>query len=417
VRFYQPLLAALLPVAGAAAAAASPVQSAPEPSGIVLILPFSSPAGAKDAWIGDAIQQDLIADLTQGTHTIIEAPSKAPPATDAAQAISTARSMGAAIVVYGQVQTTGTQVRLTGRVLEVSDGRALGVMKATGPSTDLFHAEDALAGQALAALPRSMLNPQVLEAIQQGRTAQPNDQSQPGAAPPATPPTEPAPPAEDYTSVQVPVRPGYQPPQEQPYTYTYVAPPDYTPVYTYPDYSYDYSYGCPMPAYSYSCPSIGLFPFGGVYGFVGGDLDDFGGHARGDGFHHHWEGGAHGYHNGVTATGHGLNGSAPGGHHGGFVAGGHAFASPGARPYSSGRGFSYSQRPSIRYRSAPSMGQIRPNHSGGYAGGLSHANAFRSGGFGGGFHGNVGGFHGNAGGFHSGGGGGGGSHGGGGGRR
>ncbi|HXE52162.1 MAG TPA: hypothetical protein VN541_04070 [Tepidisphaeraceae bacterium] len=373
MKWFSALLAVLIP---AAVSATVPVpETATEPSGVVLILPFSTPAGAKDAWMGRAVQQDLIADLTQGTHTVIEAPSNAAPAADVGQAIKTARSLGASIVVYGQVQSTATEVRLTGQVVDVRTAYALGSLKATGPSADLFHLEDALAGQTLVALPRSMLNPNVLQAMQKPQ-AQPPVTQQETAEPP---PVEQPPPLTD--------------------TYTYVSPPPYYPTYTYPDYSHDYTYGCPVPAYSYACPSIGAFPFVGVFGFIGGDFDDFGRHHHnhdhdhdhdhdGDGFHHHWDTAAHASHGGIAQTGHGMIGRT----HGGFVAGGRSLAGPRVHSYAPRQRFSYSPRPSIGYRSAPAAGAIRSYH----AGGFSHPDAFHSSGF---HPSGPGGFHG--GGFHS----------------
>jgi TolB-like protein len=132
---------------------------------VILVLPFASASGADDAWIGKAAQQDLYADLTQGTVLRVLAPGPVSAAADQGDALGKAREMGASFVVFGQTQIAGKEVRISGQVLGVSEGRPLGAIKATGPIDELFHLEDALAGQVLTMLPRNLLNGQALQAV------------------------------------------------------------------------------------------------------------------------------------------------------------------------------------------------------------------------------------------------------------
>ncbi|HEY8751482.1 MAG TPA: hypothetical protein VIM11_26110, partial [Tepidisphaeraceae bacterium] len=153
--------------------------------GSVLVLPFSTPQGSLDAWIGKAMRQDLEADLMRGTHARLLSPSDVQAASDSAEALALARSAGASIVVFGQAQSNNTEVRLTGQVLDVTTARPFGSLKATGNKADLFHLEDAIAGQTLALLPRQLLNEQAINSL-----SQPASSSPPAAAsPPASPQT------------------------------------------------------------------------------------------------------------------------------------------------------------------------------------------------------------------------------------
>jgi TolB-like protein len=152
---------------------------------VILILPFASASAADDAWIGKAAQQDLYADLTQGTVLRVLAPGSVPAAADQGDALGKAREMGASFVVFGQTQSAGKEVRLSGQVLGVADGKPLGAIKATGPIEELFQLEDALAGQVLSVLPRNLLNEQALQAV----TGMPGQEQPPqSASVPTNPP-------------------------------------------------------------------------------------------------------------------------------------------------------------------------------------------------------------------------------------
>lgn len=255
----------------------------------VLVLPFVVEAGAGQQWMGKAVQQDLLTDLTQGTHARVLAPASATAAADPEAAVKAARELGASIVIFGQAQSTGKDVRLTGQVLEVVDSKALAAIKATGPADQLFHLEDALAGQVFVALPRPMLTDQAIKSMQDAQKAAAAGQVAAVAPQTGLPQTITTAPQTGETADSAYAPDNYSPPQYDSsqqvpiYSYTNYQP---TPLYVYPTYGY------PAPIYSYGEYGCNLFPsygygygFGygiGVglgFGFFGGDFDDD--------FHHH----------------------------------------------------------------------------------------------------------------------------------
>jgi len=167
-------------------------------------------------------------DLTQMTRAHVLAPAS-PPALDATAALRAGHDAGAHYVVFGAAQSSGTQVRVTGQVLDVSTGQSLANLKATAPADDLFPLEDALAVQVVRALP--------------------------GSPAPTTAPAE--------TAQQPPPLP--QVINEQPYVSEVTPAPQYDTVpgsgygaYSYPPYPY---YGYP---YYYPYPYWGFFGGAGV---------------------------------------------------------------------------------------------------------------------------------------------------------
>lgn len=410
----------------------------------ILVLPFSSPSGANEAWVGKAVQQDLLTDLTQGTTARVSAPARATAASDSDEALKAGRDAGASIVIYGQAQNTGKDVRLSGQVLDVSTAKVIGALKATGGSDDLFHLEDALAGQVLMALPKELLTGPTLQGVQNaaanahGQAGQPS-QTNTGSWPngPYTAPT-----VNDNSiygqSQPAPVAPTAPAPQPQydsvtvdPPTPVYSAP---APVYVYPEYNY-----YPAPAFGYSgcavvAPDFGLgfyispgwdcgygglgyggFGYGGYggYGWHGHDHDgDF--HGGGEG---RYRGGVGQNHGGGFAgnynpggVGHAYGGGARQGvgsfPSGGLRSGGISGAGAGSHAFSGGitrsGGFGGPSRGGAFHGSSGFGGGA---HVGGFSGGGAHIGGFgggHAGGFSGGGHG--GGFSG--GGGHGGGGGG-----------
>src|SRR5215469_14125509 len=129
-----------------------------QPAGTILVLPFVSPTPANFDWVGKGIQQNLIAELSPNLLGEAVSPANLPATDDAATALQVARENHAAVVVFGGTQLLDKQIRITGQVLDVASAKLLGTLKATGSLDDLFRLEDTLAGQALRALPKTMLN-------------------------------------------------------------------------------------------------------------------------------------------------------------------------------------------------------------------------------------------------------------------
>jgi TolB-like protein len=364
-------------------------------SDTVLVLPFTVDAGAAQQWMGKAVQQDLLTDLTQGTHARVLAPASATAAADPEAAVKSARDLGASIVIFGQAQSTGKEVRLTGQVLEVVDNKPLAAIKATGPSDELFHLEDALAGQVFVALPRPLLTDQAIKSMHDAQKAAAAGQAAAVAPQTGLPQTiTPAAPQTGETADSAYAPDNYSPPQYDSsqqvpaYSYTNYEP---TPVYTYPTYAY------PAPVYSYGEYGCNLFPsygygygFGygiGVglgFGFFGGDFDDD--------FHHHehrehrphgdWH---DGFHHNFTNQNHLSQGHSP------VVSAGHTTQSNVARQGVSASTVSRPGSISIR-RSAPSSSVSSAGMAGSFQSAPSQAPASGSGASMAGAH-YVGGFH------------------------
>lgn len=255
---------------------------------VVLVLPIAPPPSGGNANVSQSIQQDLVADLTTLTGARVIAPVGAQPATNEQAALDDARQHNADFVVWGQSQVSGTQLRVTGQLLHVSDGHALAGLKATAPVDDLFPLEDSLAAQVAHALPApiGLVTPP-------SQTQSPPEQG--GSVSP--PPTAPAPTADNGN-------PYYSYTETVPQTYynynTYYYPSYWSPYWGYPYWGYPYYWG-----------GIGIGFYGGYWhhGWYGGH---FYGHPYGFGFH----GG--GFHTGGFAA---RGGGFAGGHGGG--GGGH----------------------------------------------------------------------------------------------
>jgi TolB-like protein len=352
-----------LAVMGTAVCAAEPttVPTAAEnvavnqaPYSSVLVLPFAPVAGASD-WIGKGIQEDLATELVRQSRLNVLTPSDAQAVSDAADASKIGRDRGASLVAFGTYQVLDTDVRINGQLVDASTGKQIAALTATGPRRDLFHMEDLLAYQAVAALPPASVKP---GGGAYASTASTNDAA---ATPTAT--------ASNYAT---------QPYGSQGY---YVTPgPDYGPTYDYTPASpnYDGGYSPYAAAYPYDYPYD--YPYYGYnYPFPGDGFLFLGGYGYGGRYHDH--GHDHGY-------GHGYNGTES-----------HSLAGfGGARSPAFNQGSVFrSGGDGEVVRSSPSF------HSAvGDRGFHAAAGGFRSGGIGGGGFRGAGGF---GGGFHGGGGG------------
>jgi TolB-like protein len=127
---------------------AAPAEAAADHS--VLLLPFQ-PIGDADVmpWLGQAIQQNVVNELSRGTGLApLMPPKDAPAAADADAARKAADAQGARFVLYGAFHAAGRDLRITGQVLDVKAGKHVGGVKATGSTRELFLLEDTIATQA-----------------------------------------------------------------------------------------------------------------------------------------------------------------------------------------------------------------------------------------------------------------------------
>jgi TolB-like protein len=139
------LIALLVSLQAAVSAQTRPMNQPAAAPVDVVVLPFEeTSANPTQGWIGQAIQQSLVADLSQMK------PLQPQPGEAAARerAIEQARSRDAEYVILGSYQLVEPQVRITGQVIESSTGRVLGGLKSTGDVRELFAMQDTLGTQA-----------------------------------------------------------------------------------------------------------------------------------------------------------------------------------------------------------------------------------------------------------------------------
>jgi TolB-like protein len=201
----------------------------------ILIVPFTQIGNTSGhEWVGAALQESFMTEANGNVEVQPIGFDHPLPRGDKTQMNVAAVNAGASLVVSGAYQYSDGQLRVTGEITDVSNGRVLGTLKATGALTDLFKIEDALAMQLQAALPQPPSNAPVV--------ANAGDQA---AAPPAGP-------------VYAQQAPAAQPQT----TYVYQSPP----VYSYPTYGYSYpAYGYGYPYYYYGGYPIIIGGWGGYY--------------------------------------------------------------------------------------------------------------------------------------------------------
>ena len=236
-------------------------DSTTAPDNKILVLPFHALNSSEyQQWLGRSIQQSLVADLTVAAPGRVL--SKDAEAKDAADAADVGHREGARYVVFGNFATVEQTLRVTGELVDVSNGKTVTGLKATGSVKDVFRLEDELAGEVRQPL-----------ALGSGAQQMPQVIYGPVTAPQSAP-------ANDYYQTYGAQQPSYYyyPPQSDNYYYNYYGTP-----------SYDYGYA-PYGWGSWYSP----FWWGGVvfvspgFGFHhhhrdfdhDGDFDDHGSHVR-----------------------------------------------------------------------------------------------------------------------------------------
>ncbi len=256
------------------------VVRAVEPAGApprtaIMVLPFHMLGDEmKNQWIGQAIAQNLQAELAQqpsivlvGNITVtppVRGPVAEPPAIDDKALIQLGRKAGANLLVVGSYQVVSTEVRVTGRILDLATGQPIGFLKATASQRQLFELEDMLADQARQILGLPGPNEGKVAAADQPKF---DDQIAWEAAPQPLAPLE---------ATEPPLRPELPVSIVDTYlpAYTYYYPTYITAGYYYAGcvYPYRYRYSCWGWPYLYSStyyPSYvgsSWFSFGFYYG-------------------------------------------------------------------------------------------------------------------------------------------------------
>jgi TolB-like protein len=247
----------------------------------VVLLPFRAVGQTADnAWISQAIDEDLAHDLSRNGAIRLLRPSTTQPAGDGLQA---ARDASAQRLISGSYQVVDDQLRINAELIDVNSAQPLAQAKATGRIRDLFQLEDSLAMQLWHNLPQG----QGQVAADEFRVTPLQDDQVVSSSPEI-----------------------YEP---QPAPQVYDTAPDYGPSYDYTPYDSVYPYG--GYGYGFGFP---LFIYGG-YGYQRG------------GYHGHYGGGG-GFHSGTAI--HGASPAFAGG--GGHFSGGGAHFSGGGGQFGGG---------------------------------------------------------------------------------
>ena len=106
----------------------------------IAVAPFANVSGAvEEDWIGRGIAETLAATLEGGGARVV------PVEASAEGAVAAGRFRGANWVVVGGYQRLGDRLRITGRVIDASDGRVIHSVIVDGLVTELFALQDRLA--------------------------------------------------------------------------------------------------------------------------------------------------------------------------------------------------------------------------------------------------------------------------------
>jgi len=231
------VLLAIGPAVRAADVAAAPSKP------VVMVMPFAMLSDeAKNTWIGQAITQNLQAELGRdpavrivGNISIASAarPTTGPVTIDEQAALNLAQKAGANVVVVGSYQVVSTEVRVTGRILDPATGQALGYIKATASQRQLFALEDLLAEQA-----RNVLGLGELATKQDAAEAEPQyDDKVTSSRPTRANET----PVETPVAESEPPGAGYEPAAPYAFSDPYIPAYSYAPSYLTPGYYYTYN--------------------------------------------------------------------------------------------------------------------------------------------------------------------------------
>jgi len=237
--------------------ATQPVAASAAAWSKVVVLPFEALGDAdRREWIVRAVQQSLVAQAARlaGIVPISEQSPVGSDRVDTAAALDAAKTAGADGVVFGACQFIGTEMRITGQIIDVHSGAAVAGLKAGGEMRDLFDVEDQLDSQLARALRPQPIAPPV---VAQGLGPQ-NNSLLPNPAPQLT--------ADDL----------YPPP------YNVALANAYNSYYYNPGTPYAYGYG--GYGFGYSGFYAGGEPYYGGYSAIGrGRFGGGGGHFRGGG--------------------------------------------------------------------------------------------------------------------------------------
>jgi TolB-like protein len=114
--------------------------------GRILVLPFATlNKSADQSWLGQSIQQSIVADLMTSAPGRIM--SSDVSAADSTTAVAAGKAAGARYVILGSFASLPQDIRVTGIVIDSTTGYAVAAIKATGSTSNIFTLEDDLSAQ------------------------------------------------------------------------------------------------------------------------------------------------------------------------------------------------------------------------------------------------------------------------------
>ena len=115
----------------------------------VLVVMFQPVEPTDPDWIGRAVQQSLVADLSRtNTSTSIQPFADQSRVSSVNEAIDAGKHADARYVIFGSYQRIDPTLRITGQIVDISTGKVVAGLKATGSDRELFDMQDTLAFQA-----------------------------------------------------------------------------------------------------------------------------------------------------------------------------------------------------------------------------------------------------------------------------
>ena len=126
----------------------APAGTPPGNDALVLVVPLTNLTGDPvDDWIGVGIAEAVAIDLQMGGARVVRATAALPDTAGPDGALEAGREAGAGRVVGGAYQRLGDQLRVTARLVDVSDGAVLRSATVTGIAGDIFELQDRVAAE------------------------------------------------------------------------------------------------------------------------------------------------------------------------------------------------------------------------------------------------------------------------------
>lgn len=117
---------------------------ATRPTAKIAVLAFDVIGDAGHEWIGRAMQEGLANAIQIGSEIQAVTVAGLGPF-DVGSAATAGKNAGADLAVFGNIQVTGSEIRIVGQIVDVNSGKSVGNLRSDADVRDLFTVEDVLA--------------------------------------------------------------------------------------------------------------------------------------------------------------------------------------------------------------------------------------------------------------------------------